>query len=106
MWLYLFLYFRYSIAVLLGHTEPDFPYISDTATYSPESCIFGQAVNVGAFLGKINSYHLQSITYLVANENSVYYLVAGENSVYYLVANENSFYYMVANENSVYYLVR
>ncbi|KAB7495794.1 DNA damage-regulated autophagy modulator protein 2 [Armadillidium nasatum] len=40
----------YCIAVLLGHTEPEFPYISDTGTQSPESCIFGQALNLGAFL--------------------------------------------------------
>ncbi|MCL4124652.1 UNVERIFIED_CONTAM: hypothetical protein GTU68_042268 [Idotea baltica] len=40
----------YCIAVLLGHTEPEFPYISDTGTQSPESCIFGQALNLGALL--------------------------------------------------------
>lgn len=40
----------YIIAVLLGHVEPDFPYISDTGTYSPESCIFGQLLNVGTLL--------------------------------------------------------
>lgn len=45
-------FYRYSIAVLLGHTAPEFPYISDTGTQSPESCIFGQALNLGAFLSK------------------------------------------------------
>ncbi|XP_018378505.1 PREDICTED: LOW QUALITY PROTEIN: uncharacterized protein LOC108771097 [Trachymyrmex cornetzi] len=36
----------YVIAVLLGHVEAGFPYISDTATYAPESSIFSQAVNL------------------------------------------------------------
>jgi hypothetical protein len=36
--------------VLLGHVEPDFPYISDAATHSPESCVFGQLMNGGTVL--------------------------------------------------------
>ncbi|PSN45364.1 hypothetical protein C0J52_06521 [Blattella germanica] len=40
----------YIAAVLLGHVEPDFPYISDAATYSPESCVFGQLMNSGTVL--------------------------------------------------------
>lgn len=40
----------YIIAVLLGHVEAGFPYISDAATYAPESCIFSQAVNLIAIL--------------------------------------------------------
>jgi len=40
----------YSIAVSLGHAELGFPYISDTATKPPESCIFSQLVNVGALI--------------------------------------------------------
>ncbi|KYQ56178.1 DNA damage-regulated autophagy modulator protein 2 [Trachymyrmex zeteki] len=36
----------YVIAVLLGHVEAGFPYISDTATYAPESSIFSQIVNL------------------------------------------------------------
>lgn len=42
--------FRYIWAVLLEHVEPDFPYISDAATYSPESCVFGQLINIGCVL--------------------------------------------------------
>ena len=41
---------RYIAAVLLGHVEPDFPYISDAATHSPESCVFGQLMNGGTVL--------------------------------------------------------
>ncbi|KAK7076726.1 DNA damage-regulated autophagy modulator protein [Halocaridina rubra] len=46
----------YTLSVLLHHTEPDFPYISDTGTYSPESCIFGQALNLGALVIFITIY--------------------------------------------------
>lgn len=35
-----------------GHVEPEFPYISDDATYSPESCVFGQLINMGSVLCK------------------------------------------------------
>jgi hypothetical protein len=34
------------------HVWPAFPYISDTGALPPESCIFGQALNIGAFLSK------------------------------------------------------
>uniref|UniRef100_A0A1B6FDX0 CWH43-like N-terminal domain-containing protein n=1 Tax=Cuerna arida TaxID=1464854 RepID=A0A1B6FDX0_9HEMI len=40
----------YIAAVLQGHVEPEFPYISDDATYSPESCVFGQLINIGSVL--------------------------------------------------------
>lgn len=40
----------YIVAVLLKHVEADFPYISDTGTYSPESCVFGQLLNWGTML--------------------------------------------------------
>ena len=44
------------ISVTLGHTELDWPYISDTATRPPESCIFSQIVNFGALLLAISFY--------------------------------------------------
>ncbi|XP_021339669.1 DNA damage-regulated autophagy modulator protein 2-like isoform X1 [Mizuhopecten yessoensis] len=40
----------YAIAVSNGHVEAGFPYISDTGTLPPESCIFGQLLNIGALL--------------------------------------------------------
>jgi len=46
----------YTIAVSLGHAELGWPYISDTATKPPESCIFSQLVNVGALLLAITFY--------------------------------------------------
>lgn len=40
----------YIAAILEGHVVPDIPYISDAATYSPESCLFGQLINIGCVL--------------------------------------------------------
>jgi len=40
----------YAIAVSSGHADSFWPYISDTGTIPPESCIFGQFLNIGAFL--------------------------------------------------------
>ena len=39
------------IAILLGHVEVEFPYISDTGTHVPESNIFAQSLNMVACLG-------------------------------------------------------
>uniref|UniRef100_U5ESK3 Putative conserved plasma membrane protein n=1 Tax=Corethrella appendiculata TaxID=1370023 RepID=U5ESK3_9DIPT len=46
----------YIAAVIQGHVVPDFPYISDAATYSPESCVFGQFINIGCVLLGITIY--------------------------------------------------
>lgn len=46
----------YIAAVLQGHVVPTVPYISDAATYSPESCVFGQLMNLGAVLLGITIY--------------------------------------------------
>jgi len=46
----------YTLSVSLGHAELDWPYISDTATRPPESCIFSQLVNLGALLVAITFY--------------------------------------------------
>lgn len=40
----------YIAAILQGHVVPTVPYISDAATYSPESCVFGQLINIGCVL--------------------------------------------------------
>lgn len=53
---YFFTVNRYTIAVLNEHVDPAFPYISDTGSYSPESCIFGQLVNIAAFISEYKSY--------------------------------------------------
>lgn len=46
----------YSISVGLGHVPAEFPYISDTGTYTPESCIFGQLLNIAAGLAFATIY--------------------------------------------------
>ncbi|XP_013385753.1 DNA damage-regulated autophagy modulator protein 2 isoform X2 [Lingula anatina] len=40
----------YVVAVLNNHVYPAFPYISDTGSKAPESCIFGQLLNLCAVL--------------------------------------------------------
>jgi len=49
-------FLAYIIAVSLGHAELGWPYISDTTTRPPESCIFSQLVNVGALLLALTFY--------------------------------------------------
>ncbi|CAG2054225.1 unnamed protein product [Timema podura] len=40
----------YTCAVLLGHVEPGFPYISDTGALPPESCVFSQLLGIASVL--------------------------------------------------------
>lgn len=40
----------YTISVQWDHVVPGFPYISETGTFSPESCIFAQLLNIAALL--------------------------------------------------------
>lgn len=54
VWIIMSLFISYGIAVSYGHTEPDFPYISHTAIEAPERCVFGQLVNIGAFMLVMN----------------------------------------------------
>ncbi|XP_022082783.1 DNA damage-regulated autophagy modulator protein 2-like [Acanthaster planci] len=46
----------YCIAVGLGHVSAGFPYISDTGTEPPESCIFGQLLNISSALAFATIY--------------------------------------------------
>ncbi|XP_045175772.1 DNA damage-regulated autophagy modulator protein 1-like [Mercenaria mercenaria] len=46
----------YSIAVKNKHVEPVFPYVSYTGTIPPESCVFGQLLNIGAALAGVIIY--------------------------------------------------
>jgi hypothetical protein len=48
----LFIEYSYIASIVQNHVGPDVPYISDAATYSPESCIFGQLINTGCVLRK------------------------------------------------------
>lgn len=41
----------YGLAVYRGDVDPIFPYISDAGAKRPESCIFGQLLNICSFLG-------------------------------------------------------
>ncbi|XP_022202096.2 DNA damage-regulated autophagy modulator protein 2 [Nilaparvata lugens] len=46
----------YIYAVMKGHVEPYFPYISDAGTRAPESCVFGQLINMCSVMLAISVY--------------------------------------------------
>ncbi|XP_071181883.1 DNA damage-regulated autophagy modulator protein 2-like isoform X2 [Mytilus edulis] len=54
IWIIVSFFITYAIAVSYGHVEPDFPYISHTARDSPERCVFGQLINIGAVMLGMN----------------------------------------------------
>ncbi|XP_017773455.1 PREDICTED: DNA damage-regulated autophagy modulator protein 2 [Nicrophorus vespilloides] len=54
----------YIMSVCMKDVEPIFPYISDTGTFVPESCIFGQLLNTGSIIMGIVFY----IRYLQVKE--------------------------------------
>ncbi|XP_053402215.1 DNA damage-regulated autophagy modulator protein 2-like isoform X2 [Mercenaria mercenaria] len=64
-------FITYSIAVENKHVEPGFPYISYTGTTPPESCVFGQLLNIGAVLAGVIIYtrYLQGQFHVESNEN-------------------------------------
>lgn len=47
-----FVCFRYGISLSNKHISSVWPYISDTGSLPPESCVFGQLLNIAAFLCK------------------------------------------------------
>lgn len=49
-------FITYGIAVYNGNVKPDFPYISDTGTTPPESCVFGQLLNIAAVVAMFVFY--------------------------------------------------
>lgn len=65
----------YTIAVLNEHVEPGFPYVSDTGSLPPESCIFGQLLNIAAFMLAVCVYikyvEVQCLIQSIAAENGI-----------------------------------
>jgi hypothetical protein len=63
----------YIIAVVHGDVPAVFPYISDTGSKRPESCIFGQLLNVVAFLAFwtmcIRYKAVEAISHITLNDN-------------------------------------
>nr|XP_022325134.1 DNA damage-regulated autophagy modulator protein 1-like [Crassostrea virginica] len=49
-------FITYGIAVYEKHVYPDFPFISDTGTTPPESCVFGQLLNIAAVIAMFVFY--------------------------------------------------
>ncbi|CAL8106979.1 unnamed protein product [Calicophoron daubneyi] len=46
----------YSMSVVAGNASTLFPYISETGSFAPESCVFGQLLNLSAFLAVLSIY--------------------------------------------------
>ena len=62
--------FRYTISVQWDHVVPGFPYISETGTLSPESCIFAQFLNIAALLRKfLTNFTKRKTRVVMANDN-------------------------------------
>ncbi|CAF0800829.1 unnamed protein product [Didymodactylos carnosus] len=61
-------FLSYLVAVQLGHTKVEFPFISQSSTDSPESCIFSQIINFTSFVLVVTIYirHRQ-ISQLIRN---------------------------------------
>ena len=47
---------RYLTAILTKHLDSKLPFISDTGVFSPESCVFSQMMNLGAFVSEYISH--------------------------------------------------
>ncbi|XP_064600458.1 DNA damage-regulated autophagy modulator protein 2-like [Liolophura sinensis] len=60
----------YIIAIYRGHVVPFFPYISDTGSKSPESCIFGQFVNISAALALLVMYVRYKLVFSLVGDES------------------------------------
>ncbi|XP_069760521.1 DNA damage-regulated autophagy modulator protein 1 isoform X1 [Narcine bancroftii] len=58
------------IAVTSGHVVPFIPFISDTGTMVPESCVFGLMINISAFLGTVTIYIRYRILQTLNEANS------------------------------------
>ncbi|KAH8853118.1 DNA damage-regulated autophagy modulator protein 2 [Schistosoma japonicum] len=56
----------YLISVNRGHVNAELPFISSTGAYPPESCIFGEGLNLAAFLSFICAF----FWYLIALERT------------------------------------
>ncbi|RZC42473.1 DNA damage-regulated autophagy modulator protein 2-like, partial [Asbolus verrucosus] len=61
----------YFVALFNGHIYYFFPYISDTGTLPPESCIFGQMLNIGALLMLVTMYIRYRVVALLKYRGSV-----------------------------------
>lgn len=68
------------MAVWLGHART--PYISDGATRSPESCVFGLLINIGCvLLGIVIYIRYRQIQQLMYHHNDLIYSTANMNTM-------------------------
>jgi len=93
----------YMISVLNGHVAPGWPYISDTGTTSPESCIFGQIVTFDALLSKLFFSISNFILDIFLNENlfKAFFLVYAryQQIKLIIILNQNIYKLRISNIN-------
>ncbi|KAK4883710.1 hypothetical protein RN001_007029 [Aquatica leii] len=71
----------YIIAVIKKDVNPIFPYISDSGTFSPESCIFGQMLNTGAILMVMLIYVRHRQISYICEKHNLQHLVKSKNLI-------------------------
>lgn len=65
----------YLLAVLNGHVEAGFPFISDTGANPPESCVFGQILAIGSFFTFVIIYtRYHHVKLVITSETDYSYL--------------------------------
>ncbi|XP_015789360.1 DNA damage-regulated autophagy modulator protein 2 [Tetranychus urticae] len=62
----------YFLSVTDGNISPEFPYISDTGTTSPESCVFAQLLNIVAVLYLFTTYFRYKQVYHYYKDNRIH----------------------------------
>ncbi|CAH1374524.1 unnamed protein product [Tenebrio molitor] len=72
VWFFLTFILTYFIAIYNKDVAPVFPYISDTGTWSPESCFFGLMLNIGAIIQALVTYiRYRQVNHLLDKETSL-----------------------------------
>ncbi|KAF5303806.1 hypothetical protein FQR65_LT18951 [Abscondita terminalis] len=71
----------YVIAVIKKDVNPIFPYISDSGTFSPESCIFGQMLNTGAILMMIFMYIRHKHVAFLCERHNMHSMIKSTNII-------------------------
>ncbi|KAJ3628553.1 hypothetical protein MTP99_015852 [Tenebrio molitor] len=69
LWLLCTFIISYLVAVFNNHVYEFFPYISDTGAYPPESCIFGEMLNIAAVFMLITMYVRYKVVELIDHKN-------------------------------------
>ncbi|XP_063912128.1 DNA damage-regulated autophagy modulator protein 2-like [Zophobas morio] len=82
VWFYVTFILTYIISVYRKDVTPLFPYISDTGTWSPESCIFGIMLNIGALIQALIMYiRYRQVQFVMTKENQLPMTIKKNNKI-------------------------